>query len=51
LESTIEKTTKKISEIKEKIEHKVTEVNTLVTQREELKTSLKVVAVTEKSKI
>jgi regulator of replication initiation timing len=51
LETTIETTTKKITDIREKIEKKVYETNTLVTQREELKTSLKVVAVTEKSKI
>jgi len=34
-----------------KIDKKIVETNTLVTQREELKTSLKVVAVTEKSKL
>lgn len=51
LESTIETTTKKMTEIKEKIDKKTTETNTLVSTREELKTQLKVVAVTEKSKI
>lgn len=51
METTIETTTKKITDIREKIDKKVVESNTLVTEREELKTSLKVVAVTEKSKI
>jgi len=40
-----------MTEIKEKIDKKTTETNTLVSTREELKTQLKVVAVSEKSKI
>jgi chromosome segregation ATPase len=51
LETTIESTTKKITEVKEKIESYTVEINTCVSQREDLKNQLKIVAVTEKSKI
>jgi chromosome segregation ATPase len=51
LESTIESTTKTITEVKSKIDTVTSTTTTLIEQKEHLKQQIKVVSVTEQSKI